>query len=491
MGENPEANQLSDEESAVGSDLNFTSSPTTITTASSARSVRLGWNDYRAPKEASRHMRHMALGDCVQADLDQLYFDRVHPIAPLMHRARYFSWAHQPDQPEARAALQSAMRTLAAAASSPFQQLSNSLYAETRQMLERLDDAAEQQSTGNISLEHIQAWLLLAHYEFMRMPHRRAMMTAGRVFRMVQVALLHDVYEPDMALGDFGADPNTSWVEMEEKRRTFWVAYCLDRCIGLHERCPLTFHEDGLRTRLPAPDADFERSRPTHTDFLPEAIAASGQTILSPFAECVVFLTLWGRCILVRQPRPLAEHMYSNDSLELWARYEWLDNVLEKRRSRLAQSSPIGAVLADPMLVFTFMVADIIKIHLMNSLQSKSASTVLPHQVLAEAHGERAAEAAREIALLAKTTHPFLPSALFQGARTLLTNMSMGPAAADARGVAELLDTLRNLKGVNNLAQELLRRIEFDGLPESTSTSRLQPGWNSNDGTCMSFGPLS
>ena len=67
----------------------------------------------------------------------------------------------------------------------------------------------------------------------------------------------------------------------------------------------------------------------------------------------------------------------------------------------------------------------------------------------------------------------------------------MGPAAADARGVAELLDTLRNLKGVNNLAQELLRRIEFDGLPESTSTSRLQPGWNSNDGTCMSFGPLS
>lgn len=346
-----------------------------------------------------------------------------------MHRARYFSWVHQPDQPEARAALQSAMRTLAAAASSPFQQLSNSLYAETRQMLERLDDAAEQQSTGNISLEHIQAWLLLAHYEFMRMPHRRAMMTAGRVFRMVQVALLHDVYEPDMALGDFGADPNTSWVEMEEKRRTFWVAYCLDRCIGLHERCPLTFHEDGvrlpflsilfckqtstqeltkhthpkLRTRLPAPDADFERSRPMHTDFLPEAIAASGQTMLSPFAECVVFLTLWGRCILVRQPRPLAEHMYSNDSLELWARYEWLDNVLEKRRSRLAQSSPIGAVLADPMLVFTFMVADIIKIHLMNSLQSKSASTVLSHQVLAEAHGERAAEAAREIALLAKT----------------------------------------------------------------------------------------
>lgn len=140
-----------------------------------------------------------------------------------------------------------------------------------------------------------------------------------------------------------------------------------------------------------------------HTDFLPEAIAASGQTMLSPFAECVVFLTLWGRCVLVRQPRPLAEHMYSNDSLELWARYEWLDNVLEKRRSRLAQSSPIGAVLADPMLVFTFMVADIIKIHLMNSLQSKSASTVLPHQVLAEAHGERAAEAAREIALLAKT----------------------------------------------------------------------------------------
>lgn len=157
-----------------------------------------------------------------------------------------------------------------------------------------------------------------------------------------------------------------------------------------------------LRTRLPAPESDFQRSQLTRTDFLPEAIAASGQDMLSPFAECVVLLTLWGRCI-AHQPRPVTDNMYSNDSLELLARYEWLDDVLEKRRSRLAQSSPIDTVLADPVLVFTFMVGDIIKIHLMNSLQNKSGSTVLQHQVLAEAYGERAAEAAREIALLAKT----------------------------------------------------------------------------------------
>lgn len=66
IGESPEANQLSDEESAVGSDLNFTSSPTTITTASSARSVRLGLNNCRAPAEAPRRM---TLDNCVQADL--------------------------------------------------------------------------------------------------------------------------------------------------------------------------------------------------------------------------------------------------------------------------------------------------------------------------------------------------------------------------------------------------------------------------------------
>lgn len=168
---------------------------------------------------------------------------------PLIHRTWYFSWARQPNKPGACAVLQSAMRTLAAAASASFRQLSKSLYTDTRQTLEKLDDANEQGSIGSIPLEHIQAWLLLTHYEFMHKPYHRAMMTAGRAFRMVQVALLHqvDACEPGVIPASFEAKPDSPWVETEQKRRIFWVSYCLDRCAGLHGTCPLTFHEDAVR----------------------------------------------------------------------------------------------------------------------------------------------------------------------------------------------------------------------------------------------------
>ena len=99
-----------------------------------------------------------------------------------MHKRRYFGWAGQENLPPARACLRSAMRTIAGTVSAQFRNLSDALYAETRRMLEDLE-VSRHCSLGNIELEQIQAWLLLAHYEFLRMHEHQAMITAGRVFR--------------------------------------------------------------------------------------------------------------------------------------------------------------------------------------------------------------------------------------------------------------------------------------------------------------------
>jgi len=74
------------------------------------------------------------------------------------------------------------MWTIAGTVSAQFRNLSDTLYAETRRMLENLE-ASDHRLPGNIQLEQIQAWLLLAHYEFLRMNEHQAMITAGRVFR--------------------------------------------------------------------------------------------------------------------------------------------------------------------------------------------------------------------------------------------------------------------------------------------------------------------
>jgi hypothetical protein len=122
------------------------------------------------------------------------------------------------------------------ALSSQFESLRNTLYNETRQMLETLD--LSEDDMGVVRIEQVQAWLLIAHYEFTRVNFRRGWVSAGRAFRLVQLAKLHEIDSPGAFLE--GEDP----VLVEERRRTFWVAYCLDRFICMKSRWPLTLIEE-------------------------------------------------------------------------------------------------------------------------------------------------------------------------------------------------------------------------------------------------------
>jgi hypothetical protein len=128
------------------------------------------------------------------------------------------------------------MWTLAMALSSQFESSRELLYTETRQMLEALDLAEDDQQP--VRIEQVQAWLLVSFYELARSSYRRASVSAGRAFRLVQLARLHEVDSPGKAAEN--EDP----VVQEERRRTFWVAYCLDRLISMRSRCPLTLMEE-------------------------------------------------------------------------------------------------------------------------------------------------------------------------------------------------------------------------------------------------------
>jgi hypothetical protein len=119
-------------------------------------------------------------------------------------------------------------------------------------------------------------------------------------------------------------------------------------------------------------------------DLLPNALAAHGQTTLSPFSDCVILLTLWGQfTIYSTQSQP--ETMF-------------LDAVLEKRRGRLAQCAPAASGLADPMMIFTSMLANAASIDLIDTVKTKTR----PTPTVVGAYEQRAVEAAREIVLLAK-----------------------------------------------------------------------------------------
>lgn len=154
---------------------------------------------------------------------------------------------------EAQTALRNAMWTLAASASAYHLTLRDSLYQRTRQALENLDHRTSSADdttattttviTTTADTEVVQAWLLLAVHELMCVSFRRAWITAGRAFRLIQL-------DPSWTAADGGVttemhvdiqNHQAQWIETEQRRRTFWFAYCLDRLMSLRNGSPPTF----------------------------------------------------------------------------------------------------------------------------------------------------------------------------------------------------------------------------------------------------------
>lgn len=308
---------------------------------------------------------------------DQLYFDRVHVFAPMIHQGRYTCWNSQKAKPESKVALQHAMWTLGAAFSAHFQQLAPSLYDESRHMLDVLE--VKGRETDITEIEHLQACLLLAIYEFMHSYDRRAWMRAGYAFRLVQLMRLFELDTPSGAV----LTPS-EWITVEEKRRTFWVAFCLDRFLSIRNRWPLTLIEhlvssppadmfldaDSLQitSRLPAPETAFESAQPVVMEFLADALSSSGPVLSSPFAELVIMATVCGRA-LVHHYQALVESNYHTSIHNFHDRQSWIHSTLVQRLEILAAQAPVITENADSVILFTRMLGQTTMLYLYHTLE--------------------------------------------------------------------------------------------------------------------------
>lgn len=144
------------------------------------------------------------------------------------------------------------MRAMAAAMSAHWGDLVDHLCAETRHLLES-HSQTRVTSKEEIPVEYIQAWLLLAYAELLRIGEHQAMLTAGRAFRLVQMARLYDVdvdalHDVRTSPGANNDEPDETFVDSEQRRRTFWLAFSLDRFLCLRSEWPLTLQEEIVST---------------------------------------------------------------------------------------------------------------------------------------------------------------------------------------------------------------------------------------------------
>ncbi|KAL4812693.1 hypothetical protein BDW67DRAFT_188379 [Aspergillus spinulosporus] len=444
--------------------------------------------------------------DLILADLDQLYFDRVHPTAPFLHQQRHLSQREAESSVLARACLRSAMRTVAAAMSAQFRRFADSLYIETNRVVQELDTIER-----TPSLEQIQAVLLLAHYELLRMEESRAMATVGRCFRLMQVARLQDT----VSSTDAGAGGD--FVKEEETRRTFWAAYCFDRFLSSRHEWPLALQEEAIWIRLPVPESAFQICQPPEQpmDYLHEAIASSGQKTLPPFAEYIVLATLHGRTMSMRRSALLLST--SMEASMFWERHRALSDIIEKRSVlwSYSPSTTTPLVTADPLTAFTCLLektlviyigevgqaarekmAGMSKRHLdenangaVQGLPTSGQETVMNRHSHSRGYDigtggrgghasggmQRSAQAAAEFMALALSmcpvncfrAHLFLPNAISRAAVFLAAygNGAEAGIIRNKRWIEELCCILRALRVVNRLAREVLEELGRLAMP--------------------------
>ncbi|KAH9992684.1 fungal-specific transcription factor domain-containing protein [Xylariaceae sp. FL0662B] len=427
----------------------------------------------------------LVISDYVKADLTQLYFDRVHPVVPMLNRARTLSWTKDADLAnEYPLCLQHAMWTLAMAFSSQFDHLRDEMYSKTRASLESLDQ--KDGDAGICHTEHVQAWILITYYEFMKINYRRGWLSSGHVFRLVQLSRLYSVDKPKLA----GASDAVAedLIAVEEKRRTFWVAYCLDRFLTVANGASMMLGEEEnlttkVCTRLPCLDDDFQCGLIKEECFLSEALTLCDMRAHSSLAECTMLVTICGRA-QSHQALWAIENMYGRPQGDVDMRHDWLDNMLSQRLQNLQANYPLASSSSDPMITFAYMVAQstiIYFCHITRSLSSNITLGALNSALTRQNQlQERALWAAQEISRLARDheylyfkAHTFMPLAIFLGAAKLKSylqdakEMSLNVRReAVEKSLQASLEALGKLKKLNELAGHYLKILESESVSE-------------------------
>ncbi|CAI6082258.1 unnamed protein product [Clonostachys chloroleuca] len=255
-------------------------------------------------------------------DLNNIYFNTQHFYIPIVHPGRYLKAFYGGPLMKPPMCLQYSIWALASYLNDKYASFSDIFYQRARQYVE----ADELKGVGEyfITLFHAQAYIILSTFEAKLMLFTRASMTSAKAVRLVQMMGL------DRVDGEKGSippslAPATSWAELEERRRTFWGAYCIDAHASISAGWPSLINCDDIESRLPASEEAFNSGKEEASVFIDEALkGASYSGFSSTIVTCRIFKKILSHVHRSRakdRPEDLVNGPF-------WARHRELDNEL-------------------------------------------------------------------------------------------------------------------------------------------------------------------
>ncbi|KAI5919257.1 fungal-specific transcription factor domain-containing protein [Camillea tinctor] len=399
-------------------------------------------------------------------ELHQMYFEKIHPSLPMIHKLRYLAAMNLAPNQRPPVALRYAIWTLACSLTDKYGNLKDLFYQRARKYIEA--DYIKGYGEHLISVAHCQTHILLASYEFKMMYFPRAWMSTGSAVRLAQMMGLH-------RLDGSGLDvkqclpPPRDWTEREERRRTFWMAFCQDRYASIGTGWPMTVDERDIMTNLPSSEEAFSMSRPEPSQTLNDSMSPAGAAKLSPFGGVVLMACLFGRN-LVHLHRPDVEDRDHDMNGEFWKRHRNMDNILLNTSLCLPNHLKLPVGLINPNIVFMNMNIHTSTICLHQAAIFKADRNRLPPTVSAESK-VRCITAANEIASIMRMVshmdlsamNPFLSFCLYVAARVFVQYLKSRPDDGQtADSLRFLLAAMNALKKKNPLTESFLVQLDVD-----------------------------
>ncbi|KAK5168028.1 uncharacterized protein LTR77_006595 [Saxophila tyrrhenica] len=414
-------------------------------------------------------------------DLDATYFEKVHPSQPMIHRPRYHAAMNLAPHMRPPVCLRYAMWANAAAVSDKYENLQEHFYQRARKYIQQ--DEMKGHGESMITIAHCQTWTLIATYEFKLMYFPRAWMSAGRACRMTQMMGLH-------RLDGAGLDvkqclpPPRDWTEREERRRTFWAAFCVDRYSSIGTGWPMTIEEKDVMSTMPSSEEAYELNKSQKTPTLQEALSPEGATKLTGFSGVILMACLFGRN-LTHLHRPEPDDADDDLNGEFWKRHRMLDNILLNTALALPVTLRLPSGLNDPNTVFLNMCIHTSTICLHQAAIFKADKNRMSSRISAESK-VRCITAAAEIASIMRqichldlsAMNPFISFCLYVSARVFVQYLKSRPKDTQIRSSLQfLLQAMQAIKRRNPLTESFLVQLDVDleaaGI-EDTSSLRVQ-----------------
>lgn len=100
-------------------------------------------------------------------------------------------------------------------------------------------------------MTHAQCWFLISHFEAQRVFFSRAFVSLGRSIRHAQMLNLHGLDRDSKHAPNLYSQckPAEDWIELEERRRTWWNIYTCDRLTSATSGLPAAIDDRKASTR--------------------------------------------------------------------------------------------------------------------------------------------------------------------------------------------------------------------------------------------------